>query len=60
MNPTLQEYRCPHCHKLLFKGQLTSAESIVEVKCKACKEIGIFQGCAGQRHLDIEQELSIA
>lgn len=30
------EYRCTHCHKLLFKGILVEGD--IEIKCKACHE----------------------
>ncbi len=43
--PTSQhyhEYRCTSCHKLLFKGLLVESE--VEVKCKRCGNLNLFQG----------------
>jgi phage FluMu protein Com len=33
----LKEYRCPHCRKLFFKGDME--EGIIEIKCKNCKNI---------------------
>jgi len=30
-----KEYRCQHCNKLFFKGDL--AQAIIEVKCIKCK-----------------------
>ncbi|MCK5320241.1 hypothetical protein KAJ61_02530 [Candidatus Parcubacteria bacterium] len=33
----LKEYRCEHCNKLFFKGDLQSC--MVEIKCKNCKNI---------------------
>ncbi|MFZ3073560.1 MAG: Com family DNA-binding transcriptional regulator [Minisyncoccales bacterium] len=33
--PSLKEYRCENCNKLLFKGDIRDA--IIEIKCKRCK-----------------------
>ena len=33
----LKEYRCEHCNKLFFKGDLRHC--VVEIKCKNCKNI---------------------
>ncbi len=33
-----QEYRCPHCNKLLFKGRICE----IEAKCPRCKKILFF------------------
>lgn len=33
----LKEYRCNHCNKLFFKGDLQHC--VVEIKCKNCKNI---------------------
>ena len=32
----MQEYRCPHCNKLLFKGNF---KGTIEIKCPKCKKI---------------------
>jgi len=40
----LREYRCPSCHKLLAKGYLHQTQSFLEVKCRNCSTICIFQG----------------
>lgn len=37
-----KDYRCPSCHKLLFKGLLVDSE--VEVKCRGCGGLHIFHG----------------
>jgi phage FluMu protein Com len=37
MDVILQEYRCQHCRKLLFKGVLVEAE--VQVLCRSCKDV---------------------
>lgn len=37
MSLALHEYRCPTCHKLLFKGVVVEAE--IEVMCKGCKSV---------------------
>lgn len=37
-----KEYRCPSCHKLLFKGLLV--DSTVEVKCRGCGGLNPFTG----------------
>lgn len=40
----LTEYRCQQCNKLLCKGVLTGKENILEVKCKNCGMVCLFQG----------------
>ena len=40
----LTEYRCQVCNKLLCKGQLSGLENILEVKCRGCGKICLFQG----------------
>lgn len=40
----LIEYRCPVCRKLLCKGHLTTADNILEVKCRGCGKICTFIG----------------
>lgn len=35
------EFRCPYCHRLLFKGKLKDGCSI-EIKCEKCKRICEF------------------
>jgi len=42
METLYKEYRCKNCEKLLFKGLLI--ESSIEIKCKRCKELNIFEG----------------
>ncbi len=37
-----EEYRCPHCKKLFFKGNIKYAT--IEIKCKNCKNIITIQG----------------
>ena len=37
-----QQYRCPSCAKLLFKGVLVDSE--VEVKCRGCGALSTFHG----------------
>ena len=45
MDPrVLKEYRCKTCHKLLCKGFLKDAESMLEVKCRGCGNICSFTG----------------
>ena len=39
-----KEYRCPDCHKLLFKGLLIESE--IEIKCKRCQGLKILKGDA--------------
>jgi DNA-directed RNA polymerase subunit RPC12/RpoP len=34
-----REYRCPHCSKLLMKGDVI----LVQVKCPRCKNIVTFR-----------------
>jgi phage FluMu protein Com len=36
-----KEHRCKHCNKLLFKGVLKYGT--VEIKCKNCKNINLFE-----------------
>jgi len=31
----IKEYRCPKCHKLLFKGKYVG---VIEIRCKCCKK----------------------
>lgn len=44
MSETYQEYRCPQCRKLLFKGLLDFSEDEVEVKCRGCGRLSKFHG----------------
>jgi phage FluMu protein Com len=37
-----KEHRCKHCNKLLFKGAI--GYGTVEIKCKHCKNINLFEG----------------
>jgi len=37
-----KEYRCIDCKKLMFKGFLIESE--IEVKCKKCGKLNLFQG----------------
>jgi len=32
-----KEYRCQHCNKLFFKGEIK--EATIEIKCRYCKNI---------------------
>lgn len=41
----MHEYRCA-CKKLLFKGYLLSCR--VEIKCKRCDAMNVFEGNAGR------------
>jgi phage FluMu protein Com len=36
-NTRIKDCRCKHCQKLLFKGLII--EAVIEIKCKACKNI---------------------
>lgn len=40
----LREYRCQTCQKLLAKGQLNHKEDVLEVKCRGCSNVCLFQG----------------
>lgn len=40
----LKEYRCPSCNKLLSKGHLSTKDSYLEVKCRGCNTICLFEG----------------
>jgi len=42
MSIFLKEYRCEHCNKLFFKGDLKHCT--IEVKCKNCKNINTIEG----------------
>jgi len=37
----LKEYRCEHCNKLFFKGDIK--EAVIEVKCRYCKNINLIK-----------------
>ncbi len=37
MTYILREYRCIHCNKLFFKGELRLGK--IEIKCRHCKNI---------------------
>jgi len=39
---SLKEYRCEHCNKLFFKGDLKYCT--IEIKCKNCKNINEIKG----------------
>lgn len=45
----LNEYRCPSCGKLLFKGLLVDSE--VEAKCRGCGEVHVFHGESKEKFL---------
>lgn len=40
----LKEFRCPNDNKLLAKGFLQDAGSLLEAKCRACGQVSYFQG----------------
>ncbi|OGZ16368.1 MAG: hypothetical protein A2494_00600 [Candidatus Lloydbacteria bacterium RIFOXYC12_FULL_46_25] len=44
-----QEYRCRKCKKLMFKAILVESE--IEVKCRACGELNVFQGISQEKLL---------
>jgi hypothetical protein len=39
-NPTLKEYRCPHCKRFLFKGNVKKLNML----CHHCQELIIVDG----------------
>ncbi|MFC1608890.1 hypothetical protein ACFL3M_01750 [Patescibacteria group bacterium] len=49
MSNSKKQYRCPHCGKLFFKGDLV--KGVVEVKCKNCKNICSFEGGESGKHI---------
>lgn len=36
-----KEYRCQHCNKLFFKGNVKDAT--IEIKCRYCKNINLIK-----------------
>ncbi len=40
----LTEYRCRNCRKLLCKGLLEGRGTLLEVKCRGCGRLCLFQG----------------
>ncbi len=48
-HPNYLEYRCKECNKLLFKGVLIDSE--IEVKCKRCNGLSIFQGESKEKYI---------
>lgn len=45
MSPVeLKEYHCTVCNKLLCKGILADRDSKLEVKCRGCHTISLFEG----------------
>ena len=36
-----REYRCEHCNKLFFKGEIK--EATIEIKCRYCKNMNIIK-----------------
>jgi phage FluMu protein Com len=40
----LKEYHCKVCGKLLCKGNLVDKDSLLEVKCRGCHTVSVFQG----------------
>ncbi len=40
----LTEYRCQQCNKLLCKGFLNGHDNLLEVKCRGCGKICLFNG----------------
>lgn len=40
-----KEFRCGHCNKLFFKGEVQHA--VIEIKCRNCKQISRIEaaGC---------------
>lgn len=56
MSTFLKEYRCEHCHKLFFKGDLKHCT--IEVKCKNCKNINRIEGTNCKLFLLADKESS--
>ncbi|MFC1644545.1 hypothetical protein ACFL08_00785 [Patescibacteria group bacterium] len=54
MSKVKKQYRCPHCGKLFFKGDLV--KGFVEVKCKNCKNICSFDGGQSASYIVLETE----
>jgi len=42
-NPNLKEYRCPHCKRFLFKGNVKKLNML----CHHCQELIIVDGDEG-------------
>lgn len=40
----LKEYRCPTCNKLLGKGYLNDKDSYLQIKCRGCGNLYMFEG----------------
>ena len=59
-NVILSDYRCEHCKKLFFKGEVLSAT--IEIKCKSCKNISVIKGknCLLWSLNDLPNDLSSA
>lgn len=36
------EFRCPKCHKLLFKA-VVNGIYVIEIRCKCCKKLCMFE-----------------
>lgn len=53
MSNFLKEYRCEHCNKLFFKGDLTHCT--VEIKCKNCKKISVIKGVKCKLFLSLKK-----
>lgn len=53
LNTTLKEYRCKHCKKLFFKGNLNHCT--IEVKCKKCKTHNKIEGTNCRLFLMLDQ-----
>lgn len=52
----LKEYRCKHCRKLFFKGDIKQAT--IEIKCKKCKSINTINGYDCRLKLSTDQKES--
>ncbi|MEK7619559.1 MAG: Com family DNA-binding transcriptional regulator [Patescibacteria group bacterium] len=48
------EYRCPHCGKLMFKGLLVDSE--IEIKCRSCRQLNVVQSSSHDAYLCMKKE----
>lgn len=51
---TYNEYRCPQCNKLMFKGLLVDSE--IEIKCRSCHRMNVITSVSHDAFLCMKKE----
>lgn len=51
---TYNEYRCPQCTKLMFKGLLVDSE--IEIKCRSCHRLNVITNTSHDVYMCLKKE----